>query len=292
MLRRCTIPCRYGSVVATLVALAAGADSAAAAVAPGAPAVISQIDLSKAFATRSPWRFVATQGPPIQDPIMGSGAAPGSILLCVRAATSTACDPQLRSTSPDEAAAPVFADFHYLDRAEIVRPFGAAGRPLLFVQTRSLRGGNGGQIISTQVLGYRRSQDRFARVYDRWTGSNNNQETRYISAGPLRGDIVSVEPTGHAPFRYWVSVSAPRPGETYRETLRYRSATGYNDGDTLAVIDSEMPNIERRLGVRRRGAALPLPAGPCPRPHLIRNELWCASPADPAHRTSRNAGRR
>jgi hypothetical protein len=57
--------------------------------------------------------------------------------------------------------------------------------------------------------------------------------------------------------------------------LRYRSATHYGDNNSLAVIDSEMPNIERHLGYWKSGMALPLPSGACPRPRLIRMELWC-----------------
>ena len=54
-----------------------------------------------------------------------------------------------------------------------------------------------------------------------------------------------------------------------------RSATHYSDNNPLAVIDSEMPNIEQRLGYWKSGVALPLPSGACPRPRLIRMELWC-----------------
>ncbi|MGH9711589.1 MAG: hypothetical protein ACRD37_13690, partial [Candidatus Acidiferrales bacterium] len=62
---------------------------------------------------------------------------------------------------------------------------------------------------------------------------------------------------------------------TYKTVLRYRSATHYGDNNPLAVIDSEMPNIEWRLGYWKPGMALPLPSGACPKPHLIHMELWC-----------------
>lgn len=62
--------------------------------------------------------------------------------------------------------------------------------------------------------------------------------------------------------------------QTYRQIQRYRSATLYGDGNGLGVIDSEMPNIRRRLGVWRPGMTLPLPPH-CPRLHLVRTALWC-----------------
>jgi hypothetical protein len=65
------------------------------------------------------------------------------------------------------------------------------------------------------------------------------------------------------------------PGYHYRQVLRYRSATQYGDGNPLAVIDSEMPNILRRLGMWRAGQPLPAPRG-CKRPHLIKDALWCS----------------
>jgi hypothetical protein len=113
------------------------------------------------------------------------------------------------------------------------------------------------------------------RVYDHVTGTNNNQEVRYIDAGPLKGDIISAEPTGDAPFAYWVAVNAFAPGHAYRQVLRYRSATRYGDGNPLPVIDLETPNILARLGLWRAGSPLPIPARGCPKPRLAHRELWC-----------------
>ena len=68
------------------------------------------------------------------------------------------------------------------------------------------------------------------------------------------------------------------PANAYRRVLRYRSATRYADGNSLGVIDSEMPNIEQRLGLWKPGSPLPLPMGgakACPKPHLKLGALWC-----------------
>ena len=259
------------SAFAVALSLAGVAASPAVAATSPTPVVISDIDLSKPFSTHAPWRVTVTQGPPIEDPILGD-TVPGPIELCLHASPSASCDPQLRPNSD----ATGYIDLHYLNKVEIVYPREASDHPLLFVQAASMHSMNGNHAISTQVLAYRQFEDRFTQIYERLTGANNNQETRYIVSGPLKGDIVSVEPTGNAPFGYWVSLSTLTPQDTYREALRYRSATRYNDGNSLAVIDSEMPNIEQRLGIWSLGASLPLPSGPCPKPHLIGMELWCS----------------
>ena len=239
--------------------------------------VISNIDLSRPFSTSEAWRFIATQGPPVAgDDTASGGEEPGRIQLCLRATPSAPCDPQLLNALRTASSAnDDFTQPHYLNAAKIVYPRGSADRPLLFVQTASLHSANGNQLVLTQVLTYEKSQSRFVRVFRYTTGRNNNEEVRYIGSGRLRGDIVSVEPTDNAPYGYWVTVNALTPQYTYKTLLRYRSATRYGDHNPLAVIDSEMPNIEQRLGYWKSGMALPLPSGACPRPRLIRMELWC-----------------
>jgi hypothetical protein len=126
------------------------------------------------------------------------------------------------------------------------------------------------------LVSYRRADDRFVPVYQYETAHNNNEEVRFIETGPVRGAVISVEPTQNAPFGYWVKVSKFSGSDRYRQVLRYRSATRYGDNNPMPVIDSEMPNIQRRLGVWRPGMSLPLPAKGCPKPHLIKAELWCS----------------
>jgi len=236
--------------------------------------VISNIDLSKPFATREAWSFIATQGPPVTG--LYDEKEPGQIQLCLRATPSAPCDPQLlNALSAASSADGFFAQPHYLNAAKVVYPRGTANQPLLFVQTGSLHSGNGNQVVMTQMLAYENSQNRFVRIYQYTTGRNNNEEVRYISSGTLEGDVISVDPTENAPYAYWVTVSALTPQYTYKAVLRYRSATHYGDRNPLGVVDSEMPNIEQRLGYWKSGMALPLPPGGCPRPRLIRMELWC-----------------
>ncbi len=255
-----------------MVSALAGLAVAGAAPVPEQVVLTSAV-LAGTLGTRSVWLLVSRQGPAVED--MADNEAPGVITLCLRKKASGPCDPQVRNSLGTTPADALFSEPHYLDEARVVGGRGASGQPLLLVRTASLHSGDGDQLVLTQALAYQRDADRFVRVYDHVTGRNNNQEVRYVEAGPLGGDIVSVEPTSDAPFGFWVVVDAPASGSAFKEALRYRSATHYGDGNALRVIDSEMPNIQRRLGVWRPGAPLPLPGGSCPRPHLVRMELWC-----------------
>ena len=239
--------------------------------------VISNIDLSRPFSTSEPCRFIANQGPPVAGDDTASGdEEPGRIQLCLQSAPSAPCHPQLltalRAASSDDD---YFTQPHYLNAVKIVYPRGSTDPPLLFVQTASLHSGDGNQVVLTQVLTYENSQNRFVRIYQYTTGRNHNEEVRYIGTGRLRGDIISVDPADNAPYGYWVTANVLTPQYAYKTMLRYRSATHYGDNNPLAVIDSEMPNIQQRLGYWKPGMALPLPSGACPRPRLIHMELWC-----------------
>ena len=232
----------------------------------------SELDLSGPFATRSAWHIGLVQGPPVD---FDGDKVPGEIRLCLTRPGSGACDPQLRQTlRPDTADGP-YSQPHYLQSAELVRPRGDARDPLLMVRTASLSSMTNDQLILTQLLAYRAERDGFLRVYEHVTGRNNDQEVRYVPSGPLRGDVISAEPTGDAPFGFWILVSRYASGRPYQQVLRYRSATRYGDNNPLPVIDSDMAEIQQRLGLWHPGMSLPLPAAPCPKPHLKAMELWC-----------------
>jgi hypothetical protein len=200
------------------------------------------------------------------------GPMPGEIRLCLHKDPSGSCDPQLHSppVSPDGYT---YSPPHYLKKAHVVQD--ASDHPLFLVEIRDIPSYDGDQLVFTQVYSYQRTADEFVRVYAHMTGKNNNQTVHFIEKGTLKGHIVSVEPTDNAPFGYWMSVNAPAADGMYKEILRYRSATTYNDGNPLSTIDSEMANIQKRLGLWKAGDPLPLPERDCPKPHLIRMELWC-----------------
>jgi hypothetical protein len=270
-----------------LVALAAGLTStvakaqSAAASATDHPAPQGmELDLTKKFQTRSAWRFVVTEGPQVKD--YGNVDAPGALTLCLHKGPAGPCvsgpvTPPLRTTTPDD---PIAWEPHYLITAKVVYPQGPRAAPLLLIVTGSLYSGDSDQIVATQLVRYDSGRDEFQRIYSRSTGHNNNQEVRFITNGPLRGSVITAEPQERLPYGYWIVVNRLDSTGIYRPVLRYGSATLYGDGNPLAVIDSEMPNIELRLGLWKPGEPLPVPSvadrgKPCNKPTLKHTELWC-----------------
>jgi hypothetical protein len=247
----------------------------AALLAAPAPAqtIVSRIDLSSAFGARPGWRFLGFQGAEIADDFEVDGRAPGAIRLCISRDGGRTCHPDLSHLLSVDGETDSNSVPHFLNRARVVRP--RPGQALLLIQVASLHSGDGGQRVATAALTYDRARNEFVSAYEYWVGHNRNDEIRYITSGPLEGAIISAEPTGDAPFGFWIVVNQLAPTGHYRKVLRYRSATHYADGNPLAVIDSEMPNIQQRLGLWRPGQPLPLPARRCPRPRLIHHELWC-----------------
>jgi hypothetical protein len=261
------------AAVSLAAPVACFAQTAAKATKP-ATHVISSIDLAKPFGTRLPWRFIASQAPGEPDRNGAGDPDPGVIYPCITANNGKTCLPDTDSVLRLPKDADGFATPHYLFDARIVQ---VSKQALLLLQLGSIRADNGDQINGTQVYAYDQGKDSFAPVYAHRTGRNNNQEVRFIDTGPLQGDIISVDPTPDAPFGYWVSVNrleAPGATDSYKEVLRYRSATAYGDGNPLAVIDAEMPGIQRRMGVWKPGMPLPAPHD-CRAPHLVKSVLWC-----------------
>ena len=238
----------------------------------------TQLELGKQFHARSPWRLVVTVGPPTKD--YGDNEATGALNLCLQRSPAGPClsDPV---TLPPRATTPEFANAwepHYLLTARAVYPRGMNAAPFLLIVTGSLNSGDGDQVVATQLVSYDAGCDQFRRIYSNSTGNNNNQEIRFIAEGPLRGSVIIAEPQEDSPYGYWITVGRLLPEDVYRPVLRYRSAMLYGDGNPLAVIDSEMPNIQRRLGLWKLGDPLPTPSrGSKPRnkPTLKHSELWC-----------------
>jgi hypothetical protein len=247
--------------------------AATASVSDPAPAPLAPLELAKPFATRSPWRLVATQGPATED--YGGDPAPGAIQLCLQKAPAAPCLADPAMPPPRDGKSYDGWEPHYLETATPVYPKGRSAAPLLMIVTASVHAGDGGQLVATQLLKYDRAGDAWARAFAHSTGTNNNEEVRFVTSGPLQGAVITAEPTANAPFGYWIDVETLTSAYAYKHVLRYRSATHYGDGNQLAVIDSEMPNTLARLGLWRPGAPLPLPAGACPKPRLVRTELWC-----------------
>lgn len=261
------------SIVKRLATLGALSLLAGGATAPEGK-LLSSIDLSKPMGARSPWRFIATQGPDAPDLLGEPG--PGVVKLCLSRDRGLSCLPMLSDMLYVRSDPDSFSEVHFLRDARIVHP--SRGPGLLLVQTASQYAANGDQRVGTQLLAYDPVKDGFRLIYSKRVGRNNNQEIRFVADGALQGAMVSAEPTDDKPFGYWITVSRPDGplAQRYRQVLRYRSATHYGDGNPLAVIDSEMPNIQRQLGLWRPGMKLPLPARGCARPRLVETVLWCS----------------
>lgn len=233
----------------------------------------SSIALSTPFGAPPGWRLAVQQAAATADDT--GDTEPGVIRLCLSRDAGRTCRPDLAGLLVVGGKPDLFSTPRFLEVARIVRP--RVDLPLFLLRVASLQGGNSDQRVATVALRYDRARDTFVEVYRKQTRRNNNQEVRYVETGVLRGAILAAEPTGDAPFGFWIEVNTIGPGNRYHQRLRYRSATRYNDGNPLAVLDSEMPGLQRRLGVWRAGQALPVPAASCPRPRLIEQDLWCSA---------------
>lgn len=236
--------------------------------------VIDYLDLTRPFATTSPWALVVAQDarpPPADLAMMGNGSP---IVICFVKALTPSC-----AEARGHAGHNWFDMTNGLNAAAVVFAGPGQTRRLLMLQTFSAHGMNGNASIGTELFEYDRKADDFRPVFVNVNGgTNNNAATRFIEHGPLQGDVVVDYPTGHAPYTYWIEVYAPVKSGPYARILRYRGRTRYGDRNPLAVADSEMPEILERLGLWKPGDALPIPrrrpAG-CDRMVFRAGEEWC-----------------
>lgn len=235
---------------------------------------LPNLDLTSPFGTTSHWTLTAARGPSTPDPSGLNTSIPGIITLCLRSSARSGCAPDLLNAPPEMPdTEPAWLTTRRVDRVAILSlPVGTR----LLVTTSGPHSANNSHWKLTQVLTYDHDKDRFHSVFIQKVGSNNNQEIRLIERGPLIGDIITAEPTPDAPYKYWITVFRQTSGH-YHAGLRFRSATPYGDGNPLAVIDAEMPNILEHLG---KPHPLPGASAACPIPHLQKGALWCTgSPA-------------
>ena len=237
------------------------------------PRVVSHIDLTEPFGTVTQWTFVV-----IQD----GGQPPteledhGPIFLCLVKAASPDC--ALHFYQQVSSDMPEIDTPYHLSAGNVVYANQNTSNPLLFVKVCGAQGPNGNCGIATALYRYDKGTDRFIRVFLNRTGRNNNQDTRFVESGPLQGDVIVNNPTENSPYTYWIEDYRAGDSGQYGQILRYRGHTGYSDGNPLAVADSEMPEILRRLGLWKPGDPLPVPAHLPQGCHdlFMRNyEEWC-----------------
>lgn len=237
------------------------------------PTILSHIDLAEPFETVTQWTFVAVQD--IGKPIDESDDDQGPVSLCLVKAARPDCAQhlykQVGSKLPE-------LEPHHLFTGKVVYAHPNKSKPLLLLAVCGPMIFDGNCEIATALYRYDNGADRFRRVFLNLTGRNNNESTWFVERGPLQGDVIVNYPTENAPYTYWIEVYRADDSEKYVQILRYRGHTGYSDGNPLAVADSEMPEILRRLGLWHPGDELPvpdhLPQG-CRNLSMRNQEEWC-----------------
>lgn len=121
---------------------------------------ISTIDLSKPFATRSSWRFTATQGEDVEG--LSGEDAPGPVSLCISNDNGHSCRPDADDILTPEDGQDAFSEPHVLGNVALVHPDDAT--TLLLLDIGSLPAINGDRRVATQLFGYDRGRDAFSRV--------------------------------------------------------------------------------------------------------------------------------
>jgi hypothetical protein len=244
--------------------------------------VIAHLDLTQPFQTKSRWNLVVAQQPDEESSVEdGAGNRIGAVSLCFVENDEPDCSEEMFLAKYREAKVSFVSGeptFHELIASDV--GFSGPGRtlPLLRIKSCMNRGANGNCGVSTFLFAYDRKTARFHVVFFNITGRNNNQETRLVENGPLLGSVIVSYPTDDPPFTYFVEVYRRVSDGEYSRVLKYRGNTGYGDGNPLAVIDSEMPETLRRLGLWKTGDALPVPPSMprgCTRPVMRKGVEWC-----------------
>jgi len=237
------------------------------------PKIVSHIDLTEPFGTVTQWTFVAVEDG--SQPTADGSVDHGPILVCLVKAGSPDCT--LNFNQQTGSGMSFDTPYHFF-AGSVVFASQNKSSPLLFLKVCGTMGGNGNCVIATALYKYDKGADRFSRVFLSLTGRNNNEGTRFVESGQLQGDVIVNTPTENAPYTYWIEVYRAGDSGHYGRILRYRGLTGYSDGNPLAVADSEMPEILRRLGLWKPGDPLPVPAHMpkgCSALFMRHGEEWC-----------------
>ncbi len=244
--------------------------------------IITHLDLTQPFQTKSRWTLVAAKQPDEESSATdGLGEPEGAIFFCFVENNEPDCSEEMFLAKFREQKVSLVSGtqpFYELFRSDVV--FAGAGRtlPLLRIKSCTTRGANGNCGVSTFLIAYERNADRFRVVFSNLMGRNNNEEARFVENGPLLGSVIVAYPTNDAPFTYFLEVYKRVSDSDYSQVLRYRGNTRYGDGNPLAVIDSEMPETLRRSGLWKEGDALPVPPKMpqrCTRLVMRKGVEWC-----------------
>jgi hypothetical protein len=137
---------------------------------------------------------------------------------------------------------------------------------------------SGANNLSTTIWTYDHRADEFIVALETQSSRNRNDETRIVTLGPLAGDVILSIAGNRAPYQYRIAVYRLTKAGRYSKVLSYAGQSKYADGNSLAVIDAEMPEILRRLHLWNKGDALPVPArmhSNCSALNLRKGIEWC-----------------
>jgi hypothetical protein len=249
--------------------------------------ILAHIDLTAAFATKSPWAVVVTKAnhpdaAMLRWEVVDDAGNGGPVSICFVKGAMPDCSDRV---PPDRVAYGNSAQYE-----ENIRPFyqflggrvvyAASGKtkPLLLLGTCSFHGMNGSCGVGTQLYRYDPSGDRFDLAFFKTVPKNLNGVIRFVETGPLQGAVIVAYPTDNAPYTYWVEVYKQDTTGHYKQVLRYRGKTGYGDHNPLSVADSEMPQILHRFGYWKPGDPPPAPGempASCKRVFMRGALEWC-----------------
>ena len=171
---------------------------------------IETIDLTASFHTRAKWTFVVTQEADEQHPDID---LPGSVHFCF-----------VREDKLDrDCARP--AGFNTVHRVEVADPATAPRNPLLIVIASNYVGASGSGTLTTMFWRYRAKSDKFEQIFWHASNANNNEETRFMTKGPLAGDIVISIAPRKAPYHYGIEVHRPTKSGDYVRILKFTGKT-------------------------------------------------------------------
>src|ERR1017187_1782932 len=146
--------------------------------------VITHLDLTQPFQTKSQWSLVAAKQPDEESSAEeGAGNRRGAISLCFVENDEPSCSEEMflakyreDKISFDSGPGP----FYELFASDVV--FAGPGRtlPLLRIKSCTMSGANGNCGVSTFLLAYDRKAERFRVVFFNMMGRNNNQEARLV----------------------------------------------------------------------------------------------------------------
>jgi len=237
----------------------------------------SVTDLTKPFHTPERWTLVQTQGP-ADDSSDGGG-----IELCFLKRHEPSCQAALIPTgvalteNSPSFSPPAGGPYNQPGNVTFVQPAKPSLGPLLEFTPYEFNGGPGAP-FGLMIFAYNRKTDSFSLIFSGTSHGNVNAETRLIASGPLAGDVAADYPTSRWPYSYEITLYRLTAAENYIKVLDYKGKSKWDDGNSLAVIDAEMPEIEKRLDLWSDNQPLPrpptVPAG-CKLLEMRNGLEWC-----------------